>query len=211
MDRIKGIINRCRYDIMYRNVMFLRANTVMTTLLAVFMAIMGILSDSVFFYALAVYYLAVISIRYALVTGTDADLKNQWRRYRYSACVLLVITLIVLILNMFQILGEYALSYPWYLIYGVALVCFIEVISASIAFFTNRRHVTPVILAMKNCNVIVAAVSLLSLQYSLNAKFGGEPNFTMMMGASMGFVIFGMIIVLSIYMIRNSTRKINGE
>lgn len=191
---------------------------------------MGIWTDSEWLITLAGYYGIVAVIRFVVTRGiylsksdaTDLErLRREWRRYRASGWISLVLTAIMSGLIAMVLFEDDGFLYPGYLIFVFAAYTFFKFVTAITNVIKFRKLDSPALSASKALNLSVAVMSLFALQTAMFAEFGsGNSMFQDASGEAMskadiglmntltGIAVWLVALCISIYMILHSTRQL---
>ena len=173
----------------------------------------GIYYRSVWFIALAIYYILLASMRVMLLRRgkrrTDRyPMEEEIRRYRLCGIILLIMNQALAGIVIFMVYQNRGFDYPGLLIYAMATYSFYSVITAVINIVKFRKHGSPVMSAAKAINLVAAMVSILSLETAMLAQFGGDDEtFRAVMTGATGGGVCTIVIGMAIFMIWKSTRQ----
>lgn len=204
-------------DPVYRAEIGLYAGLMINLLYAAVKLVSGIVFHSLWFGALAVYYLLLSILRFLLLhharrRGVGRDALSEWRRYRLCGMILLMMNQALAVVVALVVYRSSGFAYPGYLTYAMAGYTFYAVINAVRNIVKFRRHGSPVMLAAKAVSLVAALVSLLSLETAMLTQFGAadQTSFRRIMTASTGFAICTIVLLMAIFMIIKSTRRIRA-
>lgn len=175
----------------------------------------GIYYRSVWFIALAFYYVLLAMMRFLLLrrgrkrTGR-APMEEELRRYRLCGIMLLMMNQALAGIVIFMVHQNKGFQYPGFLIYGMALYSFCSVITAAVNIVKFRKHGSPVLSAAKAINLVAAMVSILSLETAMMAQFGGndDPALRKIMTGATGGGVCTIVIAMAAFMIWNATKQL---
>ncbi len=195
---------------------------IVTLAFAVYNGSIAIVIRSVWFGALAAYYVVLIilrsiiliyyGIRKRAVDKGQPETQTLLRDGKlYRACgillFLLPICLAFAILQMVRA-GD-SFEHKGITIYVYAVFAFYKIITAVYSFIRERRNNSMVIMATKNVKLADAFVSILALQTAMFREFGGLGNVnTVMMNAITGAVVCVLTVAIGVYMIITATLRI---
>ena len=201
-NRVTGELMR-NYGL--RTVLTSALSTVITLAFAVYNGVLAVLNRSVWFAALASYYLLLLGIRAAIVLYHGRNIKKERKvesdiaKLRGSGIALLA-SILILSAAIFEIIdkGE-SFKHAGLMIYVVAAYTTLKITMSIVNFVRAKRQSDFTVDAIRNVNVADAAVSLLALQTSmLNTFSDGSMNYiNAITGAGVCLIILG----LSLYMI----------
>lgn len=229
------ITKRLTDDKLYRGRMVLYKGLITSMLFAAFKMVVAIVYHSVWFGAVAVYYLALSGMRYLLVKymkkadeaemGEDnadklkaedekSDIRYQ-NRYQienrgYKLCGYLMILLNVAMAGMTvqMVVSLKGYSYPGYIIYVSAMYTFYTLTMSVINIVKYRKLNSPVISAAKVISLASALMSILTLQTAMLAQFGSEQkNFIRLMNSMTGGAVCLAIFVMAIMMVCKARKE----
>lgn len=222
MGRIKGRIDglyasifgeRYLSDAAYRSEVALYGGVGVNLLYIAVNLVSGIWHRSLWFVALAVYYLLLSSARYVLLryvsrTPAGLDLRAEYRRSRACGILLMLmnqalIGILILVLRQ----GE-SYYYPGHLIYAMAAYAFYALAAAIVNAVKIRRLGSPVLSAARTVGLTAAIVSMLALETAMFARFGGDsPGFHRLMISATGGAVYLIVLAMALFMvIRSSVR-----
>lgn len=174
----------------------------------------GIYYRSIWFGSLAVYYLLLAVMRFALlhyVRSRRNDRVSQWKRYRFCGIVLLFMNQALAVMVVIVVKQNKGFEYAGSLIYAMALYAFYAVITSVINVVKFRKYGSPVMSAAKVINLTAALVSMLSLETAMLAQFGGdEVMFRQIMTSATGTGVCVIVLGMAVFMIAKSTKVINN-
>ena len=202
---------------MYRAEVALYAGLLINLEYAAIKMVSGIVFHSVWFGALAGYYLLLSAIRFALLHHTrrnpaGQNLLSEWKRYRLCGVILLMMNHALSAVVILVVRHSGGVEYPGYLIYIMAMYTFYAVINAVRNVVKFRSHVSPVLSSAKAVSLIAALVLTLSLETAMMSQFGGESetHYRQIMTGCTGFVVCMAVLAMAVYMIVHSTRHIRS-
>lgn len=170
----------------------------------------GIYYCSIWFGALAVYYLLLAIMRFSLlhhIRGRKADRVSQWKRYRFCGIVLLFMNQALAAIVVIVIRQNKGFKYAGFLVYAMALYAFYAVITSVVNVAKFRKYGSPVMSAAKVINFTAALVSMLSLETAMLAQFGGDDViFRQIMTSATGTGVCVIVLGMAVFMIAKSTK-----
>lgn len=227
-DRISYIRNhhitkRLVNDKLYRGRVVLYKGLITSMLFAAFKMTVAIVYHSVWFGAVAVYYLALSGMRYLLVrymrkaddiSKTHAG-EKAYERYLienrgYRICGYLMFFLNVAMSGMTiqMVLHDKGYTYPGFIIYVSAMYAFYTFVMSIINLVKYRRLNSPVISAAKIIGLASALMSILALQTAMLTQFGAEQHdFIKLMNSLTGTAVCLAIFIMAIIMIYKSGKQ----
>ena len=199
---------RYRRDLDFQASASLRLSLIVNLCYALFKGWMGIRYHSVWFGALAAYYLIVSLSRSHLARSMGRSLspRRSWTHYCQTGWLLWLVSLVLSVLGAMMLFHQDRIAYPGYLIYAAALYTFYAVISA-IRNLVRYRRAKPVQIAAKAISLCTALVTLFSMQTAMLSQFGSDEGFYTLMSALTGSAVFFLIHISSIYMILHGRKR----
>jgi divalent metal cation (Fe/Co/Zn/Cd) transporter len=198
--------NRFLTDVLYRIRISLYGAFIINLTYALVKLISSIIYRSVWFGAVAIYYIILCLIRASLVFyAREHDLgkdKNyEYRIYRFCGILLLILNLALSVLVIQMVRHGQGYRYPGMLIYMAAMVTFYAIILAVFNLIKYRRYDSPAISAAKAINFTTATVSVLSLQTAMFTEFGSDFQYAKFMNSATGCVVCLLTLGTAFYMI----------
>lgn len=201
----------------YRAEVSLYASLVISLLYAIIKLISGILLHSIWFGALAGYYLLLVGLRFTLLDCVSRCRKrpnslSEWKRYRLCGGMLLMMNQALTVMVALMVYHSNGFVYPGSLIYLMAMYTFYAVFSAVRNLLLFRRADIPALAASKAVTLVTALVSVLSLETAMISQFGdnGDASFRQLMTGVMGCVVCLTVLVMAIYMMIHATGRIRA-
>lgn len=176
----------------------------------------GVIYRSVWFVTLAVYYILLAIMRFALLHYVRKDEKSknsEWQRYRLCGTILLLMNFALSGIVILVVHQNSGFEYPGMLIYVMAMYTFYATIMAVRNVIKFRRYGSPILSAAKVISLTAALVSMLSLETAMLTQFGAanDPAFRQIMTASTGVGISMLVLGMAIFMIVHSTKQMKQE
>lgn len=212
-----------RYVVRYTSDERLRVNLTLygsfafSTVYSVFQLGLGLWHRSVWFFAMAGYYLLLAMMRLLLVRHTGRHMPGErqdeeWRRYRLCGVCLLLMNFALGIIITYFVLKIRIFRHHEITTIAMAAYTFASLTMAIRNVIRFRNSVSPVYSASKVIALAAAIVSMLTLENAMLTAFGqetGEQFQQIMLGAT-GLVVIVMIQGMAIYMIVHAGRKLRG-
>ena len=190
-------------DLAFRGGFSIYQGMVVNFLYVIFRIGAGIRYHSVWFISMAVYYLILGGIRANLVYYYKKHEKNvEIRCYRQTAWLLFLLNIPMGGMIVLMVRTNSGFSYPGYIIYLSAIYTFYAMIISVINLVKFRRLGSPILSVAKVLNFVSAMMSVLGLQTAMISRFSenGE-NYRKMMNAVTGAFVWGIVIVIAVYML----------
>lgn len=177
----------------------------------------GIYYRSVWFIALAGYYILLAVMRFILLhkgkkRTEKLSKESEIKRYRMCGITLLIMNQALAGIVIFMVYQNQGFDYPGLLIYAMAAYSFYSIITAVVNLVKFRRHGSPLLSAAKVINLVAAMVSILSLETAMLAQFGSDddPLFRKAMTGATGGAVCTIVIGIAAFMIWRSTKLLKS-
>ena len=204
-------------DVALRVKISLYGSFVTNTLYAALQFALGVINQSVWFYALAGYYFLLAVIRFFLLRETRKIMlgKNQVREYRqYRLCgiVLLMMDIALSVIAFYIVCQNRGFSYHYILTIAMAAYTFTTFTTAIVNMVRYRKYNSPIMSAAKQVNFAAALVSMLSLETAMLSAFGETETqiYKRTVTACTGAVVCITILGLALYMLVHSTKTLKS-
>lgn len=206
---LKQVFSKYMKEDEYKAEITLYLNCAVNIVYAIFKAVCGLAFHSVWIGTLAFYYILLSIMRLLLIRGMGhTDVCRKWKKYYQCGWLLLLFTIVLVGMSILMQKGKESISYPGYLIYGVAAYTFYAVIIAVWNVNKYREINEPIYLANKVLTLAVAIVAVFSLQSAMLSTFGNDPDYAQIMGIATGFGAFVIIDFMAIRMIAKGYREV---
>lgn len=218
----KSVKNENKYVRKWLEDLHMRTNVTMYASLlwnvayAVMQLGLGFIHSTFWFYSLAGYYLFLALMRFYLVRHTakykpGEKIKSELIHYRTCGRFFLVLNLALTLMIFFMVYRNRTFEHHEITTIALAAYTFTTFTFAIINTVKYRKYNSPVLSAGKAVGLAAGAVSILTLESTMLTAFGdGTMNLAsrrIMLGCTGGAVSV-FIIVMAIYMIVNSIRKL---
>ncbi len=191
---------------------------IISILYALYNGVYGILFSSVWFGALAAYYIILSAVRGGVVFKTRSLHKNgniseeekrikEFKIHLISGVMLIVLTLALSSAVTLMVIEGRGFEHPGLLIFVAAVYTFTKIIISIINFVRNRRTDDFILRTTRNIGLADALVSVLALQTAMLSAFGSGED-VRWANASTGGAVCLLIIALGIFMITVSVLNI---
>ncbi len=177
---------------------------------------MGFWHHTFWFYSLAGYYIALAVMRFFLVRHTSRHkpgelMKEELIKYRACGIVFLLMNLALALIIFFMVYWNRTFDHHEITTIAMAAYTFASLTIAIMNVVKYRKYNSSVYSASKAISLAAALVSMLTLESTMLTTFGDDTmdmtTRRIMLGAS-GGVISVFIIVMAIYMIVQSNKKL---
>ena len=165
----------------FRTVIFAIGSFTMSMLFGMYNGVLGLLGGSVWFGALAAYYILLAFLRGGILlyhgkkrSAGRSELEErlkQIKTYRTSGILLLVLNMALSVAMAQMIFNDEGFHYPGWTIYAFAAYTFYKITMAIYNFVKARKYDDLSIAAIRNINLMDAAVSILAMQTALLHAF----------------------------------------
>lgn len=198
-------------DLNFRGRLSLHISTAVNLCYALFKLGAGVYYRSLWFGAVAVYYICLTAIRALLLHSTYQKTSDQRREYqtaRLCGGLLFLLTIALSAITVQMVAHGKGYRYPGSLIFVVALYAFYSITMSIINLIRFRKLNSPVLSASKVLGLATALVSMLSLQTAMFTSFGGDFRFQRLMNVLTGGGVCMLILLMAIWMIFRTNRAI---
>ena len=177
---------------------------------------LGFIHSTFWFYSLAGYYLCLALMRFYLVKYLSKhkpgeEMKLELIRYRTCGWIFLIMNMTLTVIIFFMVYWNRTFEHHEITTITLAAYTFVTFTMAMINIVKYRKYHSPVLSAGKAINLASTCVSMLTLEATMLTTFGdGTMDLTakrIMLGAT-GTVISIVIIIMAIYMIVQSNKKL---
>lgn len=176
---------------------------------------LGLVYQSVWFFAMAGYYVLLAALRCLLSRQVwqhiPGDRRNaEWRVYRLCGIGLLMMNLALLIFLLCFVFRLRQVHHHEIVTIAMAVYTFTSTVVAVSGVIRYRRYESPVCSAAKAISLASALVSVLSLENTMLTTFsaGEHPLFRAIMLGCSGAAISLCILMMAVYMIFRATKAI---
>ena len=161
----------------FRTVIFAIGSFLMSLLFSAFNAYMGIVNRSIWYGALAAFYIALAFIRGGVLTyhgkkvGKSKDEKNdeyvKAKVYRNSGVITLILNVALSAAIAQMIFSGAHFTYIGWTVFAYAAYAFYKITMSIISFIRAHKQTDLTVRAIRNINLVDALVSILALQTAL--------------------------------------------
>lgn len=196
---------------------------IVTLAFAVYNGSIAIVIRSIWFGALAAYYIVLIALRSSILIyhgkSRKAVLKgqseiqtliNDGKLYRACGILLLLLPLCLSFAILQMVRAGNSFQHTGITIYVYALYAFFKIITAVYSFIKERHNHSMIIMATKNIKLADAFVSILALQTAMFREFAEETGqfYAAVMNAVTGAVVCALTVAIGVYMILKARLRI---
>lgn len=139
------------------------------------------------------------------------SVEKQWKRYRFSGYLILLVHLTMTGLVFMMIHQGQAEEYPGFLIFAIAAFAFYKLITSIVDVAKDRKHVSPVDSSVYLLDLAQALFSLFSLQVALIHAFDDGSLNVKLMNSLTGGAVCLLVLGMGIYMILRANRELKNR
>lgn len=233
--RIPPIIRRCKtglygnaHTARYLTEAELRARislymgTVLNLAYGVFNLVIGWYYRSVWFGAIAVYYMVLSLIRFLLVKNDRKSRKmerssdrylHHWKSYRVCGWLLLLLNAAMTGMVFQMIWQNQSYSYPGFVIYASAAYTFYRLTMSIIHTIKLRKGEHPLFAAARALDLSIALMSIFALQTAMFNSFGGgmQEDTRQLMNTLTGGTVCFAVVCIAVFMIIRSRKVLKAN
>ena len=230
IPKIKGKIvklmesNKFTYLILrnfgFRTLILAIGSFTMSLLFSAFNAYMGIANRSIWYGALAAFYISLALLRGGVLTyhksrlSRKETIKNEEylkaKVYRNSGIVTLILNVALSAAIAQMIFSKAHFTYIGWTIFAFAAYAFYKITMSIIALVKAHKQTDLTVTAIRNINLVDALVSILALQTALLNMFGDGTLDISLMNTMTGLVVSVASVTIGIYMIISANKKIKN-
>ena len=198
-------------DVAFRVKVSLYTSVFFNFIYSVFKFVTGLIYRSLWWGAVAVYYMLLSSVRFILlrhIDNDDGDMLDELKKYRLCGVLLAATNVFLSAMVCRMIVYQRFLLYSDLVIVSSAIYTFYNVSLALIEIVHYRKYNSPVFSAAKKLRLVTALVSLLSFETAILSVYVADENLRTLIKGITGAAICVAVLCLSVFMIVSSTRKI---
>ncbi|MDE6412084.1 MAG: hypothetical protein K2L02_06110 [Clostridia bacterium] len=218
-------INKAFNTYGFTTLVFTAFSIIVTLAFAVYNGSIAIVIRSIWFGALAAYYIVLIVLRgsiliYYGVRKRAVDngqpetqtLIRDGKLYRTCGILLFLLPVCLSFAILQMVRAGDSFEHKGITIYVYAIYAFFKIITAIYSFIKERRNRSMVIMATKNIKLADAFVSILALQTAMFREFGGLTSSfdTVTMNAITGAIVCVLTVAIGVYMIVQANLRIKN-
>lgn len=201
----------------FRTVIFAIGSFAMSLLFSGFNAYMGLINRSIWYGALAAFYIALAFIRGGVLTyhskkigkqkDTQKDEYVKAKVYRNSGIITLILNIALSAAIAQMIFSDAHFTYIGWTIFAYAAYAFYKITMSIISFIRAHKQTDLTVRAIRNINLVDSLVSILALQTALLTMFSEEGVNISLFNTLTGIVVSVCSIAIGIYMIVSANKK----
>ena len=199
----------------FRTVIFAIGSFLMSLLFSGFNAYMGIANRSIWYGALAAFYIALAFLRGGVLAYHKSRIGKKMQNdeyikakvYRNSGIITLILNIALSSAIAQMIFSDAHFTYMGWTIFAYAAYAFYKITMSIIALIKAHKQTDLTVRAIRNINLVDALVSILALQTALLTMFSeGEVNISIF-NTFTGIVVSLLSVGIGIYMIASANKK----
>lgn len=153
----------------------------------------------------AMYYLTLGIIRRYLILVNNKENRKEYSLYHKSGYLISIISIVYLGLCIWMYCFNEQISYPPYILYGVAAIGFYKIIIASIGLIKIRKKHHLLVSSILVINLFDACVSIVFIQCAL--LISKKSMYASSSSAILGMVVSILFIGIGIYMVYRKDKE----
>lgn len=192
----------------------LTASFIINIAYSILQLFLGLYNQSFWYIFLFAYYLILSWMRFSLLKNINfTDLKKALKKYLNCGRFLLVLNFVLTFMILFMISSTDKYRHHKIITISIATYTFYALTMAIINIIRYRKSNNPVLKSAKCISFCCAMVSVLSLETTMLNVFGqsGQEMFRKYMIQASGLVVVLIIIYVSVYMIKDASRKLRSR
>ena len=198
----------------FRTIVFSVGSFLMSLLFGAFNAYMGIANRSIWYGALAAFYIALALVRGGVLTyhrsrmgKRESDEYVKAKVYRNSGIITLILNIALSSAIAQMIFSGAHFSYMGWTVFAYAAYAFYKITMSIISFIKAHKQTDLTVRAIRNINLVDALVSILALQTALLTMFSeGDINISLF-NTLTGIAVSVLSVGIGIYMIVSANKK----
>lgn len=203
-------VKRYRTDLDFRLRLRLTVSLGVNLCYSVYKAALGLLLGSVWFGAMAAYYLVLSEARFLLLRGGTGSLLAGYKKRRFCGWLLAVMTVPIAVTGAVSVYTGGATEYPGHLIFAAAAYTFYSLTMAIVNICRFRSAGSPVYSAANALALMTALVSMFFLQGAMFLAFGDGSSMERDMNLIFAAVLAAMALGGSVYLVTDSGIRIRA-
>ena len=207
---------RWQEDVRLRMKVTLYGSLLWNVIYAIFQLGLGFYHHTFWFCSLGAYYISLAVMRFFLVRHTRRYAPGEKRqaeliRSRTCGWIFLVMNLALALIVFFMLYWNRSFQHHIITAIAMAAYTFTAFTVAIVNIVKQKKSNSPVVFASKAINLAAACVSMLTLTSTLLTTFSDgtmDLSAQKMMLGGVGFAVSGVVLVMAIYMIVQSTKEL---
>lgn len=210
-----AFIERLRENYGFRTIIFSLGSFTVSVAYGAFNGALCVLSHSVWYGALAGYYILLAFLRGGILlyhrkkrkNGVENEALTEAKKYKSSGILLLVLHTALSGAIAQMIFSDQGFHYHSWSIYASAAYACFKITMAIVNLFKARKQDDLTIQAIRNANFVDAMVSVLALQTALLFTFGTEEINVSLFNTLTGIAVSACTLILSVGMIVKGSKR----
>lgn len=201
----------------FRTVIFSILSFVMSVLFSAFNAYMGIVNRSIWYGALAAFYISLAFLRGGILAYHKNKISRKGKSrneeylkakvYKNSGVITLILNIALSAAIAQMIFSDAHFTYIGWSVFAYAAYAFYKITMSIISFVRAQKQTDLTVRAIRNINLVDALVSILALQTALLTMFSeGNTNISLF-NTLTGTVVSLSSVAIGIYMILSASAK----
>ena len=211
------VMKRYRRDAVFRLRINLYFGLIFNIAYALFKLIFGIYYHSMWFIAIAFYYMVLICIKAYPVchdirivrSKQEAAIEEEWRIYRITGWLLMLLNIGLIGIGTLVVYKNQSYDYPGFLIFAMAAYTFYCIVSAIICVSKALKSSGPLLATTKYIDLCLAVIAMYTLQTAMLATFSNGMN-ARIPNAVTGAVAAIIVTVIAVSMILKASKQIKN-
>ena len=203
-------VRRYRTDLDFRLRLRLTVSFGVNLCYSVYKAALGLLLGSVWFGAMAAYYLVLSAARFLLLRGGMGSLLTGYKKRRFCGWLMAVMTVPIAVIGAVSVYTGGATEYPGHLIFAAAAYTFYSLTMAIVNICRFRGAGSPVYSSANALALMTALVSMFFLQGAMFLAFGDGSSMEWDMNLIFAAVLAAMAVGGSVYLVADSGIRIRA-
>lgn len=205
----------------FRTLIFAIGSFLMSLLFCAFNAYMGIVNRSIWYGALAGFYISLAFLRGGVLVyhknkiGKKLQFQNEEylkaKVYRNSGIITIILNVALSVAIIQMIFLDAHFFYMGWSVFAYAAYAFYKIIMSIISFIKAQQQTDLTVRAIRNINLIDALVSILALQTALLATFGNGQFNCSLMNTLTGVIVSTASFFIGISMIIFANKKLKTQ
>jgi len=224
---VVGLVRKCAFldklieEYSFRTLVFASLSFVINLAYVVFHIVISAISGSLWYGALAAYYVLLTVMRGGIVLyhrqtnkGALRDEETELRRYKITGVLLVLMPICLSAAIAEMVISNKGYRYAGFIIYAVAAYSFYKITMAVINVIKAKQSYGITIEAVRNIGLADALVSLLALQTAMFNSFADAEFNSSVPNALTGAAVCAFTVTIGVAMLRNSRkykRKLENE
>ena len=211
--RQNQFLNKLIEEYSFRTLVFASLSFVINLAYVAFHVVISAISSSVWYAALAGYYILLTVMRGGIVLyhrktnkGLDKDESLEVKKYKRCGILLVLMPICLSFAIAEMVASDRGYHYQGLVIYAVAAYTFYKITMAIINAVKVRKNYGITIEAIRNIGLADALVSVLALQTAMFHSFGGEGINSSVANALTGAAVCALTVAIGVLMLIKSVK-----